>query len=736
MAESPQEKTAEQQQQQEETFEQQQEEQEDVPETQAMQSQEDEEEDPIGDDEESGEQKEQLQSQWESATDQRAVSAPFPRRLYELLQNEDENVVSWTGDGKSFRIHNPTAFSNTVLPKYFRHSKLTSLQRQLNLYGFAHVTKGPIAGSYLHPLFQRDQPQTLDLIKRSSRKPTMGVMGSPGSGGNPLQQGQQQMPLMTHPGMSPQQQQQQAAAAAAAFGHGMGWNGILGQQQGQQQPQGAMFMQGMQQPGMMQAAAAAAAAGMLQQQGGRGNGGPGGPMSPAAMASAMSALGYGNPNNGGHFQSPTQGQAAQFALSPSQQQQLLQQQQQAFAGFQLYASPPSMSSMPPQQQQQQLQPQQQQQFFETWQQQQQHQQDLSQQQQAATAAFAIQQQQHQQQQQLQQQLASAAASGDTAGEQKSPEGATPGGEQDAAEGGETSVEESTSEHGNGKRDAADSDAAAVAGVETVSGGDGRAVKRGRFEGASEDFIEAAFRDLSTLGLDSSPYRDLARKLLSQMDPVDALTRALAMIVSGGIGLEPPASSSTDNIAAAPSSATPNPVFQQHQQQLLTQPPPPLQQLPQQQDMGSMAYPFMMHPQGGFGMPGGCYLQSMAGGPSMQTLAPAMAGAPSAASSGHPMIAPAPSAAQLASAVPAPLSVAGGLSFVGGPGAAPGAGFSGFPPVSDGSSSSSSSAAAVAATAGTVPPPPTSSIITGELEETAGPPPADVSPDEVHSSLAL
>jgi len=107
---------------------------------------------------------------WSSGVDTRAVTAPFPRRMYELLEQEDASVISWTGDGKAFRIHNPTLFSNTVLPKYFRHSKLTSLQRQLNLYGFTHVTKGPIAGSYLHPLFQRGHPETLDMIKRASRK--------------------------------------------------------------------------------------------------------------------------------------------------------------------------------------------------------------------------------------------------------------------------------------------------------------------------------------------------------------------------------------------------------------------------------------------------------------------------------------------------------------------------------------------------------------------------------------
>ena len=73
-------------------------------------------------------------------------------------------------EGKSFKILNPQVFSTVVLPKYFRHAKLTSLQRQLNLYGFTHVTKGAVAGSYVHPLFQRGQVQNLELIKRPSRK--------------------------------------------------------------------------------------------------------------------------------------------------------------------------------------------------------------------------------------------------------------------------------------------------------------------------------------------------------------------------------------------------------------------------------------------------------------------------------------------------------------------------------------------------------------------------------------
>ena len=101
-------------------------------------------------------------------------SEQFPMKLYRMLSVVEDlglsHTVSWKPHGRAFRVNDTEEFVSSILSRFFRQSKITSFQRQLNLYGFRRFLHGADAGAYYHELFLRDKPFLCKAMFRTKVK--------------------------------------------------------------------------------------------------------------------------------------------------------------------------------------------------------------------------------------------------------------------------------------------------------------------------------------------------------------------------------------------------------------------------------------------------------------------------------------------------------------------------------------------------------------------------------------
>jgi len=116
--------------------------------------------------------------------------AKFPERLFELVSAEcGGGIVRWAANGKAFLILDEERMVQELLPKYeFKATKLTSLQRNLNMYGFVRLAaKGDqTGGAYAHPGFQRGmslaQVRAVEVRRYPNGSPSQSMLPSSGAG--------------------------------------------------------------------------------------------------------------------------------------------------------------------------------------------------------------------------------------------------------------------------------------------------------------------------------------------------------------------------------------------------------------------------------------------------------------------------------------------------------------------------------------------------------------------------
>jgi hypothetical protein len=121
---------------------------------------------------------------------------PFPCVLKDMIDNTPDDVVAWSDDGRVFLVRDADALCKDVLPKYFRHCRLASFQRQLSLYQFRRARMqrpaapdgrpaakphgGGLPLAYHHPKFVRDADEAaLRQITRAAPKPPAAAAAPP-----------------------------------------------------------------------------------------------------------------------------------------------------------------------------------------------------------------------------------------------------------------------------------------------------------------------------------------------------------------------------------------------------------------------------------------------------------------------------------------------------------------------------------------------------------------------------
>ncbi|KAH2059478.1 hypothetical protein KXX03_007303, partial [Aspergillus fumigatus] len=97
--------------------------------------------------------------------DERRLPVFIKRLVTALNDQENQQIMRWSEDGNTVVIVDEQELTTKPLPD-FNTTTYFSFTQQLRLHGFRKVEKG-----YEHPLFRRDLPQDMYLIRRKDGKP-------------------------------------------------------------------------------------------------------------------------------------------------------------------------------------------------------------------------------------------------------------------------------------------------------------------------------------------------------------------------------------------------------------------------------------------------------------------------------------------------------------------------------------------------------------------------------------
>lgn len=86
--------------------------------------------------------------------------------IFHLQISDYTKIIYWSSNGLEFTIKDISKFEEIVLPKYFRHNKMNSFVRQLNMYGFHKTKHNNFKSTFKHPMFQKGQEYFIHINQR------------------------------------------------------------------------------------------------------------------------------------------------------------------------------------------------------------------------------------------------------------------------------------------------------------------------------------------------------------------------------------------------------------------------------------------------------------------------------------------------------------------------------------------------------------------------------------------
>ena len=74
----------------------------------------------------------ETKTETESASNNEAFPLKLRQMLIDVANESREDIISWQPDGLSFKIFKPKELEELILPRYFKHGKYRSFQRQVS----------------------------------------------------------------------------------------------------------------------------------------------------------------------------------------------------------------------------------------------------------------------------------------------------------------------------------------------------------------------------------------------------------------------------------------------------------------------------------------------------------------------------------------------------------------------------------------------------------------------------